>query len=63
MKKTKDNLEHRIQLKRDDIVRYEFRIINYPLERMIKYGMPHLYRLETELNNLILELENRDSTQ
>jgi hypothetical protein len=30
MKKTKENLEHRIQLKKDEIERYMDRIKNYP---------------------------------
>jgi DnaJ-domain-containing protein 1 len=60
MKKSKDNLEHRIQLKKDEIKRYEFVIANYPPDRMEKHGNPFLKKLNNELKILQNELEDRE---
>ena len=53
MKRSHDNIEHQIQLKRDEITRYQKAIQNYPEERMQKFGVPHLRKLNTELQELI----------
>lgn len=60
MKKTKENLEHRIQLKKDEITRYERACKNYPPDRMKKYGEPYLQKLKNELKILENDLEDRE---
>lgn len=60
MKKSKENLEHRIQLKKDEIQRYERVIANYPPDRMEKNGKPFLEKLNNELKILQNELEDRE---
>lgn len=60
MKKTKENLEHRVQLKKDEIARYEHSIQNYPPDRMQKYGEPYLQKLRNELTILQNELVDRE---
>jgi hypothetical protein len=59
MKKTPENLEHRIQLKKIDIDNCKICIRNYPPKMMEKYGIPQLNRLNEELNILNKELEER----
>ena len=63
MKKTKENLEHRIQLKKDEITHYARVIKNYPPNRMNKCGIPHLRRLNNELQLLQHELDDRESNR
>ena len=63
MKKSKDNLEHRIQLKKDEIKRYEFAIANYPPDRMERHGKPFLQKLNNDLKILQNELEDRESNR
>lgn len=46
------NIEHRIQLKKDEIARYQVACKNYPPDRMQKYGFPYLKKLESELTEL-----------
>lgn len=60
MKKSNENLEHRIQLKKDEIKRYNVSIANYPADRMEKYGKPFLQKLNNELKILENELEDRE---
>ena len=60
MKNIKDNLEHRIQLKKDEISRYEYVIQNYPPDRMKKHGEPYLQKLNNELKILQNDLEDRE---
>lgn len=60
MKKTKENLEHRIQLKRDEIEHYRKAIENYPPQRLERAGKPYLARLMNELKILENELEDRE---
>ena len=55
MKQTPANVEHRIQLKLNDIEIYKRCIEHYPPERMEKFGIPHLDRLRSELNTLYSE--------
>ncbi len=59
MKKTKENLEHRIQLKKDEIRRYEATMKNYPPSRMERCGIPYLQKLQNELTILENELDDR----
>lgn len=61
MKKMPENLEHRIQLKKIEIDNYLHCIRNYPPDRMKKYGIPYLNRLNKELDILNKELEERDN--
>ena len=61
MKKTKENLEHRIQLKKVEIDRYRVVIENYPPDRMERHGKPFLQKLQNELKILENELEDRES--
>ena len=60
MKKTRDNLEHRIQLKEAEIQQYKNVIVNYPPDRMERNAKPFLQRLENELQILKNELEDRE---
>jgi len=60
MKATKENIEHRIQLKLDEIRRYREAIKNYPADRIKKYATPYLQRLDNELTILKNELEDRE---
>jgi hypothetical protein len=60
MKKFKENLEHRIQLKKDEIRRYELSIANYPPERMERHGKPFLQKLNNDLKILENELDDRE---
>lgn len=57
MKKTSDNVEQRIQLKKIEIDNYKSAIKNYPEDRMQKYGIPFLKRLYGELRVLEKELK------
>ena len=61
MKKTKENLEHRIQLKKVEIDRYRVAIENYPPDRIERHGKPFLQKLQNELKILENELEDRES--
>jgi O-glycosyl hydrolase len=56
MKKTAANIEHRIQLKRDEITRYVQYFQNYPADRMERSGIPYLTKLQNEL----IELQNEN---
>jgi hypothetical protein len=60
LKKTKENLEHRIQLKKVEIDRYQVVIENYPPDRMERHGKPFLQKLQNELKILENELEDRE---
>ena len=60
MKKSKENIEHRIQLKKDEIRRYELAIANYPPDRMERHGKPFLQKLNNELKILENELDDRE---
>lgn len=55
MKRDKTNIAHRIQLKKDEIARYEQAIKNYPPDRTERNGKPFLARLNAELDMLIRE--------
>lgn len=61
MKETKANLEHRIQLKKDEIVKYTAHCKNYPPHRMESNGKPYLQKLNNELTILKNELDDRDN--
>ena len=61
MNKTKENLEHRIQLKKDEIKRYLVVCENYPPDRMERHGKPFIQKLQNELTILENELEDRES--
>jgi hypothetical protein len=52
MKRTNDNIEHRIQLKKIEIDNYKAHIVNYPVDRMQKCAVPYLTKLEKELHEL-----------
>lgn len=60
MKRTKENLEHQIQLKQTEIDNYRRVIQNYPLDRMNRCGKPYLQRLENELQILKNQIEDRE---
>jgi len=60
LKKSKENIEHRIQLKKDEIRRYELAIANYPPDRMERHGKPFLQKLNNELTILENELDDRE---
>lgn len=55
MKSTPDNIDHRIQIKLDQITRYKYIIRNYPPTRMASCGIPYLERLQNELDKLYTE--------
>jgi hypothetical protein len=63
MKKVPNNLEHRIQLKQNEIANYERCIVNYPADRMEKHGKPYLQKLNNELTILQNELNDRDNNK
>ena len=51
MKKS-GNIDHQIQLKRDEIERYKQACKNYPTDRMKKHAEPYLKKLTDELAQL-----------
>lgn len=55
MKSVPENIDHRIQLKEDEISRYRRILINYPLDRLNRSGIPYLTRLQDQLNELYAE--------
>lgn len=55
MKSVPENINHRIQLKKDEIRRYKDMIVNYPSDRLNRFGIPHLTRLQDQLNDLYAE--------
>lgn len=61
MKKTKENLEHRIQLKKDEIQRYKRTIENYPADRLERHATPYLQKLQNDLIILENELDTRET--
>lgn len=60
MKRTRENLEHRIQLKRIEIEHYKKVIENYPPERYERHAVPYLQMLNNHLTILQNELEDRE---
>lgn len=60
MKKSKENLEHRIQLKLIEIENYEKAIVNYPPDRYERHAVPYLQMLNNHLTILRNELEDRE---
>lgn len=42
---TKDEIAHCIQLTEIELENYEKCIVNYPTERLLKYGLPYKNRL------------------
>jgi len=60
MRKTKENLEHRIQLKKDEIERYMDRIKNYPADRLERNGKLYLQKLQHNLIILENKVDNRE---
>lgn len=57
MKSDQNNIDHRIQLKQDEIRRYREAIVNYPPARMARNGIPFLHGLESQLATLYAERE------
>lgn len=55
MKSVPENIDHRIQLKEDEVRRYRNILVNYPLDRMNRSGIPYLTRLQDQLNELYAE--------
>jgi len=55
MKSVPENIDHRIQLKENEIAIYRSAIVNYPLDRLNKYGIPYLTKLQDQLNELYAE--------
>jgi hypothetical protein len=55
MKSVPENIEHRIQLKEDEISRYRAILVNYPLDRLERSGIPYLTKLQDQLNELYAE--------
>ncbi len=60
MKKTKDNLEHRIQLLKSEIANYQRCIANYSEHKMQRCGAPYLQGLTDDLIILENELAERN---
>ena len=60
MKRTKENLEHRIKLKLTEIENYEKVIVNYPPDRYERHAVPYLQMLNNHLTILRNELEDRE---
>jgi len=59
MKSVPENIEHRIQLKEDEIRRYRLVLVNYPLDRLNRSGIPYLTHLQDQLNELYEERAKR----
>lgn len=57
MKKSDRNLDHQIQLKKDEIERYKVIIERYSLERREKFGKPYIDKLYSELQELRIRNE------
>ena len=57
--KTRAQLEHMLQLARDEVRRYEEAIKNYPPDRMEKHGKPFLARLKSYVNEIQQAIENQ----
>jgi hypothetical protein len=55
MKKTNGNIEHRIQLKKDEIERYKRCIVNYDTRTMERCGIPYLAKLQQDLDEILKE--------
>jgi len=55
MRSVPENIDHRIQLKKDEIRRYREVLVNYPLDRMNRSGIPYLTKLQDQLNDLYAE--------
>ena len=55
MKSVPENIDHRIQLKEDEIRRYRPILVNYPPDRLNRCGIPYLTRLQDQLNDLDAE--------
>jgi len=55
MRSVPENIDHRIQLKEDEIRRYREVLVNYPLDRMNRSGIPYLTKLQDQLNDLYAE--------
>jgi len=55
MKSVPENIDHRIQLKEDEVSRYRTVLVNYPLDRLHRSGIPYLTRLQDQLNDLYAE--------
>lgn len=53
-KETTTNIDHHIQLKQIEIANYQNAIKNYPPDRMLRHGKPHLAKLQNELVSLQL---------
>jgi hypothetical protein len=59
-KLTKDDIEHKIFLKKIEIENYKRVIVNYPADRMEKCGIPFLNKLKNDLQLLerqLIEIE------
>lgn len=59
MKSVLANIEHRIQLKINEIRIYRDVIRNYPPDRLQRYGIPYLTKLQDELNLLYEERQRQ----
>jgi hypothetical protein len=59
MKSVPENIDHRIQLKEDEIARYRSVLVNYPLDRMNRSGIPYLTHLRSQLDELRAERQRR----
>lgn len=44
--KTQAQLEHLLQLAKDEVDRYQRIVQNYPPDRMEQYGRPHIQKLQ-----------------
>lgn len=58
MKTSIQSFDHRIMLKKEQIVQYKAVIKNYGPAQMAEFGTPHLERLESELRGIERERAN-----
>jgi hypothetical protein len=59
--KTTAQLEHMLQLAKDELVHYRIACRNYPPGRMERHGTPFIMRLEANINEIQTALKDDHS--
>jgi hypothetical protein len=52
-------LEHMLQLANDEVTRYKRTISNYPAERLEKFGIPHLNKLQSAVATIEKAIQDK----
>lgn len=58
--KTPEQLRHLLQQAEDQLVRYQASIVNYPPDRIEKYGAPHVIRLQRVIDSIKTKMNQDD---